>query len=527
MNSDLLTGSIFRLFDRFVLVDLEKETYEYLNDTIPQFGHIPAVGNYNDLVDFIVSMVIGRDNQIFIQKNLQKDMIQKSFSMENSHVQYSYQIERECEQSEVLNIICTERKDGIATKVLLTRQNLTESKKKEREYQAKLEEALLAAKEANKAKSKFLSHMSHDIRTPLNAIIGMTEIAQKYVDDPQKETDILSKIKMSGEYLLMLVNDVLDMSQIEDDKIVLAKEEFLCSEPINHALPILRELAEKKQQKLEIRIEHPVDYYVIGDAHRLEQIILNVVGNAIKFTPVGGKIQVLIKEGPEITPGYVNYIFECKDNGPGMSRETIERIADPYFRADQCIESHIEGTGLGMTIVATIVRLMNGTMEIKSEPGKGATFRIRVTQQKVERKTVPEKLVAYRDEKKDYSGKKILLVEDNEMNVEVVLEMLKFIGVHADVAENGREAIKVLERSEENTYQMILMDIRMPVMDGYTATKSIRRSERKDLADIPIIALTANAFLEDVQMAAEAGFNEHLSKPIQIQDLNNCVRKWM
>ena len=551
--------------------------------------------------------------------------------------------------------------DGRPKRALYVAQDVTESKLREEQERQALREACEAANYANAAKSDFMSRMSHDIRTPMNAIIGMTAIAGKYLDDKERVEDCLRKITVSGKHLLSLINEVLDMSKIESGKIDLAEEEVNLSDLIGNLVTMIRPAMQEKKHQLDVHITSVEHERVIGDAMRMQQIFMNILGNAAKYTNPGGKIEMEISEKASDTYGYGCYEFIFRDNGIGMSGEYLKKLFEPFSRAEDSRVSKIEGTGLGMTIARNIARRMNGDIAVESELGKGTKFAVtlilkladaeaqdtekladlpvlvvdddksaseatclvlenigmngeyvlsgreavqRVWERHKARKdyfavildwkmpemdgietarAIREKvgadlpiiiLSAYdwsdveeearragvnsfiskplfksrllylfnqivekegRGEPSgqdlrtsvDLRGKRILLVEDNELNREIAEEIIGETGVTVECAENGREALEKFESSDENYYSMILMDIQMPVMNGYEASEAIRRLPRADAAGIPIIAMTANAFAEDIKRSKNAGMNEHLTKPLDIAQLMKCLETFI
>lgn len=553
---------------------------------------------------------------------------------------------------------------GRPKRALYVAQDVTESKLREEQERQALREACEAANYANAAKSDFMSRMSHDIRTPMNAIIGMTAIAGKYPDDKERVADCLRKITVSGKHLLSLINEVLDMSKIESGKIDFAEEEVNLSDLIGNLVTMIRPAMQEKKHQLDVHITSVEHERVIGDTMRMQQIFMNILGNAAKYTNPGGRIEMEISEKASDTYGYGCYEFVFRDNGIGMSREYLQKLFEPFSRAEDSRVSKTEGTGLGMTIARNIARRMNGDIAVESELGKGTKFVVTLIlkladaeaqdteklaelpvlvvdddksageatclilenigmngeyvlsgREAVQRvwerhrrnqdyfavildwkmpemdgietaRAIREKvgadlpiiiLSAYDwsdaeeearragvnsfiskplfksrllylfnqivDREKqgelsgedaaavqttmDLRGKRILLVEDNELNREIAEEIIGETGVTVECAENGREALEKFEKSDENYYSMILMDIQMPVMNGYEASEAIRRLARKDAGGIPIIAMTANAFAEDIRRSKNAGMNEHLTKPLDIAQLMKCLETFI
>lgn len=550
--------------------------------------------------------------------------------------------------------------DGRPRRALYVAQDVTESKLWEEQEQRALKEACEAANHANAAKSEFMSRMSHDIRTPMNAIIGMTAIAGRYLEDRDRVADCLGKITVSSRHLLSLINEVLDMSKIESGKIDLAEEEISLSDLIDNLVTMIRPSMQEKNHNFDVRIVNVEHEQTIGDAVRLQQIFMNILGNSVKYTHPGGNIEMEIHEKPSSMRGYGCYEFVFRDNGIGMSKEFQEKLFEPFTRAEDSRVSKIEGTGLGMTIARNIARRMNGDITVESEPGKGTQFVVTLILKLMDT-TAPDTeklmdlpvLVADDDEaacemtclilesigmkgeyvlsgseavelvwehhrkEQDYfavildwkmpgmdgietaqairrrvgsdvpiiilsaydwsgveeearhagvsgfiskpmfksrlvylfnqlagndksqkrrekeritripPGKRVLLAEDNELNREIAEELIGQTGVTVESVENGREALERFEKMGENYYDMIFMDIQMPVMNGCDAAAAIRRLPRRDAAKIPIVAMTANAFAEDVQRSRSAGMNQHLTKPLDIEQLMKCMGTWL
>ncbi|WP_165045671.1 PAS domain-containing hybrid sensor histidine kinase/response regulator [Adlercreutzia sp. ZJ138] len=551
--------------------------------------------------------------------------------------------------------------DGRPKRALYAAQDVTESKLREEREQQALREACDAANYANAAKSDFMSRMSHDIRTPMNAIVGMTAIAGKHLEDTERVEDCLKKITISSRHLLSLINEVLDMSKIESGKIDLMEEEVNLSDLIGSLVTMIRPSMQERKHHFDVHIANVEHERVIGDTMRLQQIFMNILGNAAKYTNPGGTIEMEINEKPFNTYGYGCYEFVFRDNGIGMSKEFLEKLFEPFSRAEDSRVSKVEGTGLGMAIARNIARRMNGDIAVESELGKGTTFVVTLILKLVEtqapdtEKFADLPVLVVDDDKnavetsclilenigmkseyalsgreavqrvgerhrrnQDYfavildwqmpgmdgietarairkdvgadvpiiilsaydwsaveeearragvngfiskplfksrlvylfnqimdddgakeltkessfadmklEGKRILLVEDNVLSREIAEDIIGETGVTVESAKNGQEALKKFEVSGENYYDMILMDIQMPIMNGYEATRAIRKLPRTDATEIPIIALTADAFSEDIQRSKAAGMNEHLTKPLEIDHLMRCIETWL
>ena len=382
-----------------------------------------------------------------------------------------------------------------------------------------LEKALCAAKQASVAKKVFLQNMSHDIRTPMNAVLGFTNLAIQAGGDTEKTQDYLSKIKISGNHLLGIVNEVLEISRIESGQTKLDESVWSIADIVRETDIIIRDQALAKKQEFSIDIWQVQDMYIYCDKLRVKEILVNLLGNAVKYTQTGGSISLRIIQKPCEKENFGNYEIHVKDNGCGMSEEFLQKIFEPFERPANCTISGIQGTGLGMTIIKGFVDAMGGTIDIKSEENKGTEIIVRLCQRIAEapEKSEEQKTISCSPEL--FAGKRVLLVEDNSMNREIATAILEEAGFKVDTAENGAIAVEKVTYYPEGFYDVILIDIQMPVMDGYTATRKIRSLENKAIAKIPIIAVSANAFDEDRQTSLEAGMNGHLAKPIVVDEL--------
>ena len=390
--------------------------------------------------------------------------------------------------------------------------------KKQLENQKILADALIKADEANSAKTSFLFNMSHDIRTPMNAIIGFTDIAEKHIDDHERVQEALSKVRTASEHLLSLINDVLDMSRVESGQVKIEEEPVFIDTMNDNLYSIVAGTAEAKDIILKSTLSPSIEHHwIYADRMRLMRVLTNVVSNSVKYTNPGGKIDILTEELPCENDGCVRYRYTVSDTGIGMSREFLEHIFEPFTRAESATKSGVIGTGLGMAITKSLVELMGGRISIESELGKGTTviieFENRIAEAVDPIAELPREIPA------GIKGKKILLVEDNELNREIATEILEEEGVIIDTAEDGDIAVEKMRNASDGQYDLILMDIQMPRMNGYEATMAIRNLPNSYAANIPIIAMTANAFEEDRHNAFEAGMNGHISKPIDVPSL--------
>ena len=395
------------------------------------------------------------------------------------------------------------------------------------ELNAKLQIAVEKAESANRAKSTFLFNMSHDIRTPMNAIIGYADLASRHLDDPAKLEKYMENIQVCGQNLLVLLNNVLDLARIENDKTEIEYSVSDVEKDFRNCIAMFQNQADGKGQTLTVTT-HLLHPYVYVDVPHLTEICTNLVSNAVKYTGDGGAIRCDITQKPGKKEGWCDTVVTVADNGIGMSQEFLKHIFEPFERERTSTVSKVEGSGIGMGIVKKLVGLMGGTVEVESRIGVGSTFTVtlpcRIASQEetqaAKRETAPS-------DEKSLCGVKILLTEDNDLNAEIATELLQEEGCAVDRAKDGVECVDLLEKAADGTYQVILMDIQMPVMNGYDAAKKIRRMDDPKKADIPIIAMTANAFSEDRQAALDAGMNDHVAKPINMNVLVPTIRKYL
>ena len=387
-------------------------------------------------------------------------------------------------------------------------------------------EALQTAENANKAKTDFLSNMSHDIRTPMNAIIGITSLIRHEAGNKAKVIEYADKIDISSQHLLGIINDVLDMSKIEAGKTVFKYSDFSILDLVQELDTIFHTQIYEKQQTLTIIKENIQHEWVNGDQVHLMQIFSNLLSNAVKYTQEGGEIQFFVEECETKSSVYAKYRFLVSDNGMGMSADFKDTIFDAFTRAESSLTNKIQGTGLGMAITKNLVEAMGGTIDVESELGQGSCFEVLMDLKIAEDRTVALAAQEETDEQDGniLQGMKFLCAEDNELNAEILTELLKIEGAECTICENGEEILKAFEQSAPGDYDMILMDVQMPVMNGYEATRAIRRSSHELAKTIPIIAMTANAFSEDIQHSLAAGMNAHVSKPVEMKVLEKTIR---
>ena len=386
-------------------------------------------------------------------------------------------------------------------------------------------EALQTAENANKAKTDFLSNVSHDVRTPMNAIVGITSLIRHNAGDKAKVLEYTDKIDISSQHLLGIINDVLDMSKIEAGKTVFKYTDFSIPDVLQELNAMFHPQAEEKNQTLTITTEKIRHEWVNGDRVHLTQIFSNLLSNAVKYTQEGGAIRFLAEECETTSTVYAKYRFFVRDNGMGMSDAFKDTIFDAFTRAENSVTNKIQGTGLGMAITRNLVEAMGGTIYVESEPGQGSCFEVLLDLKIAKERSAS--LSSKAEKTPDgtvLEGMHFLCAEDNELNAEILTELLKMKGAECRICENGEKVVETFEQSVPGTYDMILMDVQMPVMNGYDATRAIRRSAHKQAGTIPIIAMTANAFSEDIQHSLAAGMNAHISKPVDMTILEKTIR---
>lgn len=402
-------------------------------------------------------------------------------------------------------------------------------------HTTQLQKALKETDAANKVKGQFLMNMSHDVRTPLNTILGMTAIAQKESDDKEKMSECIKKIDIAGKHLLSLVNDVLDMSQIDSGKMILTEEVISLTQLFKKVADMMK--IEAKEAKLTIDWTIQLkDEIIIGDSLRIQQVLINIINNAIKYTSEGGHVLLeMIQLEDKVKEGYGTYRFSCTDTGIGMRQDFLERIFLFFERDKNTTLSGVAGTGVGLAITKGILDLMGGSICVKSELNKGSTFTVdfhfKVQKQELQKEqdTIQDVIVDSnsQEQTQDYTNKRILLVEDVELNMEIAEELIGTTGVQIDKAYNGKEAVELFSKNPCGYYNLIFMDIQMPVMDGYEATSQIRSLDKPDSKSIPIVALSANALADDIENSLNAGMNEHIAKPIDMEAVWKVLKKYL
>ena len=517
--------SIPKLYDRFVQLDLDTGSYRYMLGKSPSLGKIPDAGSYPVFEKYMEETASEDEEKTQLRQFLNPENMRKNLEGDVYEVKFEYRSAEGDEEWRRISVICLERKEGIPTKILLTKQNISDAKRAEMAKQKVLEEARKAAEKSNKAKSTFLFNMSHDIRTPMNAIIGFANMAEKKIGQQEIVRDYIHKIQRSSEILLKIINDILDLARIESGKASIRYSPRNLYERLDGVKEILEE--SMKEAGVHFRVEAELaNPYVMCDDLRLNQIMINLLGNACKFTPERGNVLLRMVQLGEETDGYAEYELLVRDDGIGMSEEFLSRVFDAFERERSSTVSGIQGTGLGLSIVKSLVELMGGSIRINSRLNEGTEviiqFRFR---------TATEEMLMKKDvsgtEKMSFAGMRVLLVEDNELNREIAREILISEKFSVEEATDGMAAVEMVRNASDGYYDLILMDIQMPNMNGYQATEIIRKLTRPALAGIPIIAMTANAFDEDKKAAMDAGMNGHIGKPINVDKMRREISRVM
>ncbi|MDO4514662.1 MAG: response regulator [Lachnospiraceae bacterium] len=640
------------LFKNFIVADLEHDTYWILtNDNLTAGEGLPNKGTYSDLQNYWNKRILNEDADEAEKAPFSIQSIREHLTENTAYLQYESRIRQDGICWVQISVLCLKRKSGVPTSVLLAIQDVTELKEMEQRSRTAMEDAYQSAKAANDAKRTFLFDMSHDMRTPMNAIIGLSGLLDRYAEDPERVRSYSRKIHASGQHLLTLINEILNMSKIESGKTTLNLSPFLLSEMIEDLTAIFQPQAQKKAQTLQMRVFGVMQDHLIGDKLRISELLSNLLSNAIKYTAEGGHIALTVHGLRQTTPGYVHLLFEITDNGIGMDPEFVQHVFDPFTRENNSTVSGIQGTGLGLTITKSLVDLMGGTISVKSCRGQGSTFKVELELRPAEGNDEPDfwtehgitkvlilgpdenicqsirSLMANTGVELHYStdgqravdliaetgfdlilldrtlpdmdalqairyirthsgalttlllidqnwilmekdalsagangflpapfslstlhrvvaecqgqpdvqtpaentphlnGLRLLVAEDNDINAEILMELLDMEGIFCDRAVNGREAVSQFQNKPVGYYDGVLMDIQMPEMNGYEAARAIRSLNRSDAELIPIVAMTANSFAEDIQESLAAGMNAHVAKPVDMELLRAVLCK--
>lgn len=525
-------------------VNLIQDSYYAVR--LPDAGRkkpLPRTGRFSESLNRYILEQTDQADRERVGAMCARDWLLQEITQENEHMEAEFRLAGQEDGGSwyrlEIHLVATEQ--SRPKTIIIAIRNISSEKQKELEHREEekkakqaLEEAYAAANRANQAKSEFLSRMSHDIRTPMNAILGMAAVAEHNLDNRGKVKDCLLKIHTSGDHLLELINAVLDMSKIESGSVCLVENPFSLSGMMEEVAQIIQTDIGQKGQHLSVRLEGLVHDAVHGDMVRVKEILLNLLSNAVKYTPENGTIKVSLEEKLSSRSGVGCFEFIVEDDGIGMTQEFQEKMFTPFERAEDERVSQTQGTGLGLPITLNLVQMMNGTIQVESHLNKGTRFVVTIYLKLVmdqDKTHCQDREPPVKAPRTFRPGTRILLAEDNELNREIVKELLSLCGLEITCAANGREAVELFEENPPGTFGLILMDIQMPVLDGYGATMAIRRmgadQRRPDGAGIPIIALTANAFADDAYKAKQAGMNEHVTKPLDLDRLLETMHRWM
>jgi len=521
--SNYISVGLELLNERFVLIDVEQQRYEFLY-TMPENEHVLKSGPYSEYITYLLDVVANCDVKERLVTFLPLESLTQNLNT-NGYI-LSIPVELDLQGSkkwDLLSFIVIEKDRTGIKKILLSRRDITETQTKSVEQQCLLTDALNQAEKANKAKSTFLFNMSHDIRTPMNAIIGFTSMAKKHLDDSELAKEYLDKVEMSSQHMLRIVNDILDMARIDSGKVELELLPINIYKECYATDALFRSEMEEKQIDFSVKVNIQDDV-VLGDAMRIKQIVINLVSNAMKYTKPGGKVELSYLQTKHTEDGFAHFAISIKDTGIGMSEEYQRHLFEAFERERSATVSGIQGTGLGLAISKRLADLMGGTLTCKSKLGEGTEF---IFNLKLPISGFVAKGNPDLSDISAFKGKRILLVEDNDLNREIAVDMLQELGFLVEETYDGSFAVEMVQKAVPGYYQLILMDIQMPYMDGYYATHTIRMIPDEQIANIPIIAMTANAFDEDRQKALEAGMNAHLSKPINEQKMIETLRQFI
>ena len=535
--------SLTRLFISSYYLNLQTGKSEYLSKEKERVEayltgdfYKTAPDKYEDAIATYVEQFVHKDDQEKYKSMTEREFMVKNLSEEKQFYSFNYrQVVNGREKWYRMHVIAAAfLPNKEVSSVVMAIMDVDKQVCYDISQKAAVEEALVQAEKANKAKSDFLSSMSHDIRTPMNAIMGFASLAQTHIADVDKVENYLGKILAAGKHLLNLINDILDMSRIESGKVQIQEDEVSLKEVIYDVGNLIQSMVEENNLTFEIK-EDFVNNYVFCDKLRLNQILINLLGNAVKFTPAGGAISLEVKQEMIAPEGYGVYLFKVKDTGIGVAKEFQSRIFEAFERDKMTEQTGIQGTGLGLAITKNIVEMMGGRISIESELGKGTEFTVKVmfalqdvdeAELLLEDSATQKELKEKQEKEKQrvlFKNRKILLVEDNNLNREIARILLTEKGFIVEEAVNGHEAVEKVANGKDDEYALVLMDIQMPIMDGYEAAKEIRNMSNRKLAHIPIIAMTANAFEEEKKEALACGMNGYVVKPIDVNILFNTI----
>lgn len=510
-------------FYAIYILDYEKGTYEFLKPSEEIAREVPLRGEYKNLLSVI---------QKYVDPEAQQDVAQAfSLTQIREHVKnhvrdYGGDYKRKFgETYKWVNVRTLYNPEEAKNRVIVCFREV-DMERRQQQHMEILRDALETARRSAKEKEAFFNNMSHDMRTPLNAVIGYSELVTKNLDDKKKISDYMDKIQHAGKQLLTLINDILELSRIHSGKNILKNQEFDLEQCIHNSTQLFQQMAEQQGKILEEDIDIQ-DTMVMGDSFKLEQIMNNLLSNALKYSNEGDKVKVTLRQ--LISMGRSKYQIVVEDTGIGMSEEFIQQIFDPYSREITFSTRAVLGTGLGMPIVKSLVQQMSGEISVESSIGEGSRFTVTIPLETCRKKITKEKKEKVQKVENPLQGCRILLAEDNPLNREIAVEILQMNGIEVICAENGQEVLERFQSSALYAFHAILMDMQMPVMDGCEAARRIRALERPDASSIPIIAVTANAFVEDIEKTANSGMNGHISKPIDftvlMQTLENMIQE--
>lgn len=552
----LLVSAISSVYPVIVSLNLTRDTLKFIYIQQGLMVRIGEQKTYSELYQGFIKLIHPGNAEEFRRRFAPENLLDRLGQDRNEVFLEARQMMTDGQYHWIsIQIISIENPYSDDKLAILISRRIDEQRYEEEQQRQALQSALENAKAASEAKSRFLSNMSHDIRTPMNAIVGMTAIAASHLDDRERVAECLEKISFSSSHLLSLINDILDMSKIESGKLSLAEEPFNLAKLISDVVELVRPQAESGGLKLLLRQPVLKNKMVTGDPLRIRQVYLNILSNAVKYTPRGGSVTIEAEQEASRQKGYRNYVFHCTDTGIGMSGEFLQRLYQPFEREEGADTRKVTGTGLGMAITKNIIDMMGGDIHVKSGLGEGTKFTVTLPlllqetgQEEVtsgrqslncgdsdENRQGPDDLGEDREADEALgldggpvcSGSRVLLVEDNALNREIARILIEETGAVVEEACDGAEAVQMVADSDNGYYGIIFMDIQMPVMDGYEAAKAIRRLNRTDAPDIPIVAMTANAFEEDIRAALRAGMNAHFAKPIDVKELEKLLRRYL